>query len=720
LESRNMKTVQEKRFRVQNLDCATCAVKIERELQKTEGVEAAVVDFANLTLHLRATDISKALATVERIEPDVKIESTLQDSKADSHESTEAGNFRKQVGIIVIAGIIFAVHLFFEDQLHQRPWAWVEYPIVMAAYLLAGWSVLTGALRTLRRGQFFDENVLMVIATVGAMAIHALSEAVGVMLFFKVGELLQDMAVSKSRRSVRGLLAARPNSALLKTEGGLKETTPEKVKVGEIILVKPGEKVALDGTVIEGVSQVDTSPLTGEPVPVQMRPGDTILAGSINTASALTVQVTKPFEASSIARVLELVESAAARKAATEKFITTFARYYTPVVVAIAAAVALVPPLFINDAQFSTWIYRALVLLVISCPCALVVSIPLGYFGGIGRASRSGILIKGSMFIDALSKVKTVVFDKTGTLTRGVFTVDRVVTDNGFSSDHVLQMAAAVELHSDHPIGKSIVEAMKSKGLAIDESLVSDHVAIPGKGAKAVFDGKSIAVGNDALLHERQIAHGQCDFDSTVAHVVVDDQYAGYILIGDQLKPDAEQAVERLRADGISKLVMLTGDNACAAASVAKALNLDQFHAELLPEDKVRIFEQILAETKEDGKVAFVGDGINDAPVLARADVGVAMGALGSDAAIETADVVLMTDAPVKMADAVNLAKHTRRIVWQNIALAFSVKGVFIFLGAFGMATMWEAVFADMGTALLALLNATRTLHMHGSPKSAN
>jgi len=362
--------------------------------------------------------------------------------------------------------------------------------------------------------------------------------------------------------------------------------------------------------------------------------------------------------------------------------------------VAIAAAIALVPPLFINDARFSTWVYRALVLLVISCPCALVVSIPLGYFGGIGRASRSGILIKGSMFIDVLSKVKTVVFDKTGTLTRGVFTVDRVVTDNGFSSDQVLQMAAAVELHSDHPIGKSIVEAMNSKGLTIDESLVSDHVAIPGKGVKAVFDGKIIAVGNDALLHERYIDHGQCDFDSTVAHVVVDDQYAGYILIGDQLKPDAKLA-----------------DNACAAASVAKALNLDQFHAELLPEDKVRIFEQILAETKEDGKVAFVGDGINDAPVLARADVGVAMGALGSDAAIETADVVLMTDAPAKMAEAVSLAKHTRRIVWQNIALAFSVKGVFIFLGAFGMATMWEAVFADMGTALLALLNATRTLH---------
>lgn len=705
-----MQTIQEKKFRVQNLDCAACAAKIERELLKTEGVEAAVLDFATLTLHLKAADLSKALATITRIEPDIRIETKTRDSKTDSDPLKEVSNFRKQIGIIAIAGTVLVVHLLTEDQLHQLPWAWVEYPIVVFAYLLAGWSVFTGALRTVRRGQFFDENVLMVIATLGAMAIHALSEAIGVMLFFKVGELLQDMAVSKSRRSVRGLLAARPNRALLRTANGLKETIPEKVKVGDIILVKPGEKVALDGKVIEGTSQVDTSPLTGEPVPVQIRPGDSVMAGSINKASALEVQVTKPFEASSIARVLELVESAAARKADTEKFITTFARYYTPAVVAIAAVIALVPPLLVEGALFSTWVYRALVLLVISCPCALVVSIPLGYFGGIGRASRNGILIKGSMFIDVLSKVKTVVFDKTGTLTRGVFTVDRVVTDNGFSSDQLLLMAAGVELHSDHPIAKSIVEAMKSKGLSIDEALVSGHVAIPGMGVSAVYDGKTILVGNDSLLHERDIDHGECTFDSTVAHVVVDDQYGGYILIGDQLKPDAEEAMEQLRENGISKLVMLTGDNECSAAGVAKALNLDQFYAGLLPEDKVRIFEQILEDTKDGSKVAFVGDGINDAPVLARADVGVAMGGLGSDAAIETADVVLMTDAPAKMAEAVGLARYTRRVVWQNIALAFLVKGVFISLGAIGMATMWEAVFADVGTALLALLNATRTL----------
>lgn len=703
-----MVSVQERKFQVQNLDCASCASKIERELQQTEGVEEAVLDVATLTLHLKATDISKALAVVARIEPDVKIVPFTQAPDAHTHKPESTNGYRTQIAIIVTAGVVFAGQLMFESQFHQSSWGWIEYPMMIAAYLLAGWSVLAGALRTLRQRQFFDENVLMVIATVGAMAIHALSEAVGVMLFFKVGELLQDMAVSKSRRSVRGLLAARPNRALLKTETGLEETIPERVQVGDIILVKPGEKIALDGEVVEGTSLIDTSPLTGEPIPVQARPGGAVMAGCINTVSALAIRVTKPFEASSIARVLELVESAGARKAATEKFITTFARYYTPAVVAIAAVIALVPPLVMDDALFSTWIYRALVLLVISCPCALVVSIPLGYFGGIGRASRSGILIKGSMFIDALAQIKTVVFDKTGTLTRGVFTVDQIVADNGFSAEQVLQMAAAAELHSNHPIGKSIIEAMKDKGLSVDASLVSDHVAISGMGVRAVYDGKVIEVGNDAFLHDRHIDHGRCAFEGTVAHVVVDDRYAGYILIGDQLKPDAGLAVERLRANGVTKLVMLTGDNEYAAARIAKALNLDQFYAGLLPEDKVHVFEQISAEAKKGTKIAFVGDGINDAPALARADVGVAMGALGSDAAIETADVVLMTDAPSKVAEAIGIARHTRSIVLQNITLALVVKGIFIVFGSFGLASMWEAVFADIGTALLALLNATR------------
>jgi Cd2+/Zn2+-exporting ATPase len=706
-----MSQTQIKKFNIQNLDCAVCGDKIEQALKKTEGVEEAVLDFANLTLHLKARDIEKALDTARHIEPQVKLTPKEHGGQeGESHDHSEDLNLRKEIGIITIAAIIFVGHLVLTEWLHTISWAWVEYATAITAYLLAGWNVLKGAVRTIRRGYLFDENVLMVIATVGAMAIHALSEAVGVMLFFKVGELLQDIAVSRSRRSVRALLAARPDSAMVVTGDGLREMSPEKVGVGDIILVKPGEKVALDGEVIEGASQVDTSPLTGEPVPVQVRSGDTVMAGAINQASALTVQVSKPFQESSISRILELVENAAARKAATEKFLTTFARYYTPVVVFIAAMLAVVPPLLIEGAQFSTWIYRALVLLVISCPCALVVSIPLGYFGGIGRASHSGILIKGSMFIDALSQVKTMVLDKTGTLTRGVFELDRVVADNGYTSDQVLLYAASAELHSDHPIAKSILTAAKERGLWLNEEKISDHVAIPGMGVRAMYDGAEVLVGNDTLLHEERIDHELCASESTIAHVVVDKEYAGHLLIGDQIKPGAGKAVDLLRENGIEKLIMLTGDNECSAEYVADAIGLDQFHAGLLPEDKVRLFEEISSEKSDDGKVAFVGDGINDAPVLARADVGVAMGALGSDAAIETADVVLMTDSPLKIAEAVTIAQHTRRIVWQNICLALSVKAIFVILGAIGLATMWEAVFADVGTALAALLNATRAL----------
>lgn len=706
-----MNPIKTERYSLQNLDCGSCAAKIERELLKTDGVEEATVDFATLTLHLKATDIPRALEVIKRIEPEVVITpKTLSRAEPDDHDHAASGGYNKEIFYIVVATVILAVQLAFEDRFHALAWPWVEYAVALVAYLLVGWNVLFAAARTMRRGQWFDENVLMAIATLGALAIHALAEAVGVMLFFKVGELLQDLAVSKSRRSVRAILAARPDRALVKTASGFSEVDPLQVKVGEIFLVKPGEKVALDGEVVAGSSQLDTSPLTGEPVPVQVRPGDAVMAGTVNTSAALEVRATKPFTSSSIARVLELVENAATRKAATEKFITTFARYYTPAVVAAATAIALVPPLVISDAQFSTWIYRALVLLVISCPCALVISIPLGYFGGIGRASHNGILIKGSMYIDALAKVTTVVFDKTGTLTRGVFSVDQIVPDNGYSKDELLRYTAAAELHSTHPIGKSILDALHARGLELDETQVSEHHVIPGRGVSATYQGKKILVGNDPLLHENGVDHSLCVIDGTVAHVIVDDRYAGYVVIGDQLKPDAVNAMEQLRANDVNTLVMLTGDNQFTAAAVAKTLGLDAFHAELLPEDKVRIFEEISADHPKGEKVAFVGDGINDAPVLARADVGIAMGGLGSDAAIETADVVLMTDSPLKMVKALVIARDTRRIVMQNIVLALSVKGIFMLLGAFGLATMWEAVFADVGTALLALLNATRAL----------
>ena len=573
---------------------------------------------------------------------------------------------------------------------------------------MAGGNVIANAFQTIRRGTLFDENVLMVIATGGAIGIQAYSEAVGVMIFFKIGELLQAGAVSRSRRSIHALLAARPDQAVVKTTQGLRTVTPESVAVGDILVVKPGQKIPLDGNVLEGQSHLDTSALTGEPVPLSVKPGDPVMAGQISTTGALTVEVSRPFRESSIARVMDLVENATARKARTEKFITTFARYYTPAVVMIAAAIALLPPL-LTGASYQTWIYRALVLLVISCPCALVISIPLGYFGGLGRASRQGILVKGSNYIDVLAAVKTVVFDKTGTLTKGVFRVKDVVSRNGFSEDQLLEFAAAAEFQSNHPIATSILAFFADRGGRLNESQILAHTVHAGQGVTARYDERSILVGNDSFLHLKAIDHDQCEFDDTVAHIAVDGQYAGHITIGDELRPDALDAIQALRDQGVDHIAMLTGDNDCAARAVADKLGLDRYDADLLPEEKVTVFEKI-GRDRPNGKIAFVGDGINDAPVIARADVGLAMGALGSDAAVETADVVLITDTPRKMAEAVAIAKQTRRVVWQNILLAFAVKGVFLSFGAFGLATMWEAVFADMGTALLAVANATRIL----------
>jgi Cd2+/Zn2+-exporting ATPase len=516
--------------------------------------------------------------------------------------------------------------------------------------------------------------------------------------------------VARSRRSIRSLLAARPDQANLQTADGIRPVAPERVGVGEVILVKPGEKIPLDGDVISGQSNLDTAALTGEPVPRKVRVGEPVMAGMINVEASIRVRVTKPYFESSISKMLELVQNATARKAATEKFITTFARWYTPAVVAAAAGIAVIPPMLTPRADFETWIYRALVVLVVSCPCALVVSIPLGYFGGIGRASRRGILVKGSNFLDALAAVKTVVFDKTGTLTQGRFAVQGIVTRNGHSATQLLEYAALAELHSTHPIAKSILAKAAEQGIVLDGATISEHVDIPGKGVQAVAGGHKILVGSDGLLHQHQISHDVCDFEGTAVNVAVDDVYAGYILIGDTEKPDAAAAVSGLRKIGIERIEMLTGDNRCAAEKTAKLLGIDAFHAALLPEDKVRILEEIKSAANHGAKLAFVGDGINDAPVIARADVGVAMGALGSDAAIETADVVLMTDSPLKIVEAIKIAKQTRTVVWQNIVLALSIKVLFVVLGAVGMASMWEAVFADMGVSLVAVVNSTRML----------
>ncbi|HEY9817328.1 MAG TPA: heavy metal translocating P-type ATPase, partial [Candidatus Obscuribacterales bacterium] len=508
-------------------------------------------------------------------------------------------------------------------------------------------------------------------------------------------------------RSIKALLEIRPDTANLSVNGDIRVVSPETVKVGDVIVVRPGEKVPLDGNILDGNSLVDTSALTGESMPRTVAPGETVLAGMINQSGLLTVQVTKSFGESSIARILELVENASSKKADTEKFITRFARHYTPVVVVLSLAVAILPPLFFEGATHTEWVYRALVLLVISCPCGLVISIPLGYFGGVGGAAKRGILVKGSTYLDTLAQVKTVVFDKTGTLTQGNFRVTHVVTHNGLNQQQLLELAAHVESQSTHPVAQSIRQAY---GRTVDTAAVQDYEEIAGHGIRATVNGRTILAGNDRLLHREAIPHDVCVVDGTVAHLAVDGEYSGRIMIADELKDDAVGAIRALHAQGI-QTAMLTGDSQSVADSIAQQLGLDDYRAELLPEDKVDALEEFLRRASQTkSKVAFVGDGINDAPVIARADVGIAMGGLGSDAAIETADVVIMTDAPSKVAEAIQIAQKTRRVVWQNIMFAMVVKALFIALGAIGVATLWEAVFADVGVALLAILNAGRII----------
>lgn len=616
-------------------------------------------------------------------------------------------NLRQTLTPIVIAAVLFLFGLIFNQPLHETPFAIAEYAVLMPAYLISGWRVLTAAGRNILRGRIFDENFLMTVATLGAIAIHEIPEGVAVMLFFQIGELFQGYSVGRSRRSIKALLEVRPDVANLQVNGNVRQVSPASVSVGDLILVRPGEKVPLDGAILAGQSLVDTSALTGESVPRTVATGDTVLAGMMNQSGVLTVQVTRPFGESSIARILELVENASSKKASTEKFITRFARYYTPVVVFLSLAIAVLPPLVIPGATPAEWTYRALVLLVISCPCGLVISIPLGYFGGVGGAAKRGILVKGSTFLDALAQVKTVVFDKTGTLTQGSFRVTEVVTHNGLNQHQLLELAAYVESQSNHPVAQSIRQAY---GQSIDASGVEDYEEISGHGIRAKVNGRTVIAGNDRLLHREQIPHDVCVVDGTVAHLAVDGEYSGRIIIADELKADAAAAIRALHGQGI-QTAMLTGDSQAVADQVAKTLGLDHYRAELLPEDKVDALEEFLHQAQQtQSKVAFVGDGINDAPVIARADVGMAMGGLGSDAAIETADVVIMTDAPAKVAEAIQIAHKTLRVVWQNIIFAMAIKAVFIALGAIGIATLWEAVFADVGVALLAILNAGRII----------
>jgi len=564
--------------------------------------------------------------------------------------------------------------------------------------------------KNILKGRFFDENFLMTIATLGAIAIHQLPEAVGVILFFKIGELFQEYAVGNSKRSIKAVLEIRPDYANLKVNGVITKTSPQKVQIGDIITVTAGEKIPLDGEVIIGSSQIDTSALTGESVPHSVNVCETVLAGTINKTGVLDIRVTKLFGESSISKILDLVQNASSKKAETEKFITKFAKIYTPIVVFISLAIAIIPPLIIPNATSAEWVYRALVILVISCPCGLVISIPLGYFGGVGGAAKRGILIKGSTFLDTLLDVKTVVFDKTGTLTKGAFKVSVIEPTNGFSKDELLSFATYIEAQSNHPIAQSIKDAYLSNyGRELDLAKVTNYEEIAGHGIRAMVEDKLVIAGNDRLLHRENISHDTCKVSGTVVHVAIDKKYAGYITIADQVKDDAAQAIQTLNQMGI-KTIMLTGDNKGVAADVAGRLGLSSYVAELLPEGKVEAIETILKGSGKKEKVAFVGDGINDAPVLARTDVGIAMGGMGSDAAIETADVVIMNDSPAKVAEAIQVGKKTLQIVWQNIWMALIVKGIFLILGTFGVASMWEAVFADVGVALAAIANATRVL----------
>ena len=578
---------------------------------------------------------------------------------------------------------------------------WIKIVIALVAYGLAGWDVLWGAVRGIAHGQVFDEKFLMAVATLGAIASQEYSEACAVMIFYQIGELFQGIAVGKSRRDIAALMDIRPDTANVLRGGVEQEVSPEEVAVGETIVVKPGEKIPLDGEVIEGSTAVNTAALTGESLPQDKNVGDKVISGSINMTGVIKVRTTSEFGESTVARVLELVENSASKKAKVENFITRFARYYTPCVVIAALILAIIPPLFVGN--WWDWINRALTFLVVSCPCALVVSVPLSFFGGIGGASRKGILIKGSNYLETLSKVNTAVFDKTGTLTKGSFAVTAIHPAK-VSNDELLDIAAVAECNSNHPIAQSIVAAHKGH---INPERVSSVKEIAGRGVEAVIDGRTIYVGNSKLMDDVHADWHDCHHVGTVIHIAENGKYLGHIVISDEPKLDSKEAIQQLKALGVKKVVMLTGDSRKVAENVANELGVDEVRAELLPADKVTEVEKLL---ESDGPLAFVGDGINDAPVLSRADVGIAMGALGSDAAIEAADVVLMDDKPSKIPEAMNIARKTMRIVRQNIIVSLTVKGLVLIITAIGMGNMWYAVFADVGVLILAVLNAMRAL----------
>lgn len=585
---------------------------------------------------------------------------------------------------------------------------WLQIALFIISYIIVGGDVVKRAVKNIFKGQVFDENFLMSIATIGAFFIGEYPEGVAVMLFYQVGELFQSYAVGKSRKSIASLMDIRPDYANVKKGDELVKVDPDEVQIGDIIVIKAGEKIPLDGKVIEGSSMIDTSALTGESVPREVEVGSDILSGCININGVITAEVTKEFGESTVSKILDLVENASSKKSNSEQFITKFARYYTPVVVIIAVFLAIIPPLVIDGATFSDWIYRALAFLVVSCPCALVISIPLSFFGGIGGASKKGVLVKGSNYLEALAETEIVVFDKTGTLTKGVFNVQEIHPE-GVSKEELLELTAHAESYSNHPISLSLKRAYSKE---IDNGRISDVEEISGHGVIATVDGKKVMAGNIKLMKMMDIPYFKGELIGTIVHVAVNNKYIGYIVIADEVKEDSAQAIKELKAANIKQTVMLTGDNKSIGSKVAKELGLDKVYAELLPADKVEKLEELFSQKSKKGKLAFVGDGINDAPVLARADIGIAMGGLGSDAAIEASDVVIMTDEPSKIATTMKISKKTLKIAHQNIVFAIGIKIIVLILSAFGITTMWAAIFADVGVTIIAVLNAFRALNV--------
>lgn len=713
---------------IEGLDCPNCAAKVERKINTLEGIKEATVDFLGKKIVVLADEISEnelvelIQTEVDKIEDGVKVFVPKVQAGESSSEEEDTGKIKKK---LLIGGILFVLGIFVPKTLFIPKLA-----VFLVSYLVIGGDVLLSAFKNILNGQVFDENFLMAIATIGAFAIGEYPEGVAVMLFYQLGELLQGIAVNNSRKSIVSLMDIRPDYANIKVGEGIKKVSPEEIKVGEIIVVKPGEKVPLDGKIVKGASTFDTSALTGESLPREAKAGDDVLSGFINKNGLIEIQVAKVFSESTVSKILYLMENAGSKKSKTENFITKFARYYTPAVVITALIVAIFPPLLIQGATFSDWIYRALIFLVVSCPCALVISIPLGFFGGIGGASRHGILIKGTNYLEVLNDLESVVMDKTGTLTKGIFKVTEVNAENNIKINNfennkteltkplLLKYAAHIEKFSNHPIAQSIVAEYENSASKVDENVVKDFEEISGFGIKVNINNHQFLAGNSKLMDLENITFDKKENLGTAIYLAADGKYIGNILISDEVKEDSARAIKGMKENGVKEIVMLTGDNEAIGKNIAEKLGIDKVFTELLPNEKVEKLEEIYKTKSEKGKVAFVGDGINDAPVLARADLGIAMGGAGSDAAIEAADVVIMNDEPSKIVTAIKIAKKTKEIVWQNITIAFAIKIVVMALGLFGDATMWEAVFADVGVALLAVLNATRVLRYN--PESLN